>query len=51
MATFFKKHARIYLEFSIVIEGIQKFIDPVFDAVVNEVQFFMNWNASEAKWK
>ena len=31
------------LEFSVVIEGIRKFLEPVFDAIVNEDEWQKQW--------
>ncbi len=38
------------LEFSAVITNIQTFLEPVFNAVVNEDDFFGTWNCSDLKW-
>lgn len=41
------------LEFSVVIDEIQKFLEPVFEAIVNEDEwqqqwnFIMKWNKNE----
>ncbi|MCI8317993.1 MAG: nucleotidyl transferase AbiEii/AbiGii toxin family protein, partial [Lachnospiraceae bacterium] len=38
------------LEFSVVIEGIRKFLEPVFDAIVNEVEWQKTWDCTNAMW-
>lgn len=38
------------LEFSAVIEGIQNFLEPVFDAIVNEQEWQNFWNVSANIW-
>ncbi len=38
------------LEFSAVITNIQTFLEPVFNAVVNEDDFFGMWNCRDLKW-
>lgn len=38
------------LEFSVVIEKMQTFLEPVFDAIVNEDNFFYMWNCNNVKW-
>lgn len=38
------------LEFSVVIEEIQKFLEPVFDAIVNEDEFFHMWICNKTNW-
>lgn len=39
------------LEFSVVIEGIQSFLEPVFNAMVNEDEFQKVWYSIECNWK
>ncbi len=39
------------LEFSVVIEEIQTFLEPVFDAIVNEDEWKKQWNSIECNWK
>ena len=38
------------LEFSVAIEEIQKFLEPVFDAIVNEDDWQNNWDNFQGKW-
>ncbi len=38
------------LEFSVVIEGIQKFLEPVFDAIVNQIDITNCWCVKSQKW-
>lgn len=38
------------LEFSAVIEEIQKFIEPVFDAIVNEGEWQAKWESNISRW-
>lgn len=38
------------LEFSIVIEEIQNFLEPVFDAIVNEDEWQKHWIAKQNEW-
>lgn len=38
------------LEFSVVIEEIQKFLEPVFDAIVNEDELKKEWNTIKNQW-
>ena len=38
------------LEFSVVIEEIQKFLETVFDAIVNEDEFQKMWRAESQRW-
>ena len=38
------------LEFSAVIEEIQTFLEPVFEAIVNEKGFFHMWICDNANW-
>lgn len=37
------------LEFTVVIDEIQKFLEPVFDAIVNEDEWQKQWNSIK-KW-
>ena len=39
------------LEFSTVIEEIQTFLEPVFDAIVNEKEWQKQWHSIECDWK
>ena len=39
------------LEFSVVIEEIQTFLEPVFDAIVNEDEWQKQWCSIECNWK
>ena len=39
------------LEFSAVIEEIQKFLEPVFEAIVNEDEWQKQWHSIECNWK
>lgn len=39
------------LEFSVVIEEIQKFLEPVFDAIVNEDEWQKMWYSTDNKWR
>lgn len=38
------------LEFAIVIDDIQNFLEPVFDAIVNEDEWQEQWNSRLTKW-
>ena len=38
------------LEFPFVIAEIQTFLEPVFDAMVNNVKTLQNWNCNNRKW-
>ena len=38
------------LEFSAVIEEIQKFLEPVFDAILNESELQQKWQSQTDKW-
>ena len=38
------------LEFSVVIQAIQIFLEPVFDAIVNENEWFCFWESSHNMW-
>lgn len=38
------------LEFSVVIEGIQKFLEPVFDVIVNEEEWLCFWKSRHNMW-
>ncbi len=38
------------LEFSVVNEGIQKFLEPVFDAIVNQIDITNCWCVKSQKW-
>jgi hypothetical protein len=38
------------LEFSVVIEEIQKFLEPVFDAIVNEDEWEKCWKSQKQQW-
>ena len=39
------------LEFSVVIEEIQTFLEPVFAAIVNEDEWQNSWNATAISWR
>ncbi|TMN21824.1 nucleotidyl transferase AbiEii/AbiGii toxin family protein [Lentibacillus cibarius] len=39
------------MEFSIVMEGIQKFLFPIYQAVLDEKEFFQAWNCQLRKWE
>lgn len=39
------------LEFKIVIESIYTFLEPVWNAIINEDELFKMWNKNESKWK
>ena len=39
------------LEFSVVIQTIQTFLEPVFDAIVNEEECQSSWNTSVMSWR
>jgi predicted nucleotidyltransferase component of viral defense system len=39
------------LEFKTVIESIYIFLEPVWDAVINEDELFMMWNKNDSNWK
>ncbi|GAA0798636.1 nucleotidyl transferase AbiEii/AbiGii toxin family protein [Faecalicatena orotica] len=39
------------LEFTVVIEEIQAFLEPVFEAIVNEVEWQEQWNTSVMSWR
>ena len=38
------------LEFSVVIEGIQTFLEPVFDAIENEFEWYNSWKSKDGIW-
>ena len=38
------------LEFSVVIERIRKFLEPVFDAIVNEGKWQKDWESNISSW-
>jgi hypothetical protein len=38
-------------EFSIVIERLQLFLQPVFNAIVRENEFFMSWSSTLQVWE
>ena len=38
------------LEFTVVIDKIQKFLEPVFDAIVNEDEWQTVWKSNVKKW-
>ncbi len=38
------------LDFSAVIEGIQTFLEPVFDAIVNEEEWQAEWESNISRW-
>lgn len=39
------------LEFAIVIDEIRTFLEPVFDAIVNEKEWQNNWNSTVIRWR
>lgn len=39
------------IEFKTVIESLYTFLEPVWDAVINEGELFKVWNKNESKWK
>ncbi len=39
------------LEFSVVIEKMQKFLEPVFEAIVNEEELQQKWEKQTSKWR
>lgn len=39
------------LEFAVVIEEIQAFLEPVFDAIVNEDECQNSWNSKVTRWR
>ena len=39
------------LEFSVVIQSIQTFLEPVFDAIVNEDEWQKMWFSTDNKWR
>lgn len=38
------------LEFSVVIEEIQKFLEPVFEAIVDEDEWQQDWESNISRW-
>lgn len=38
------------LEFSVVIAEIQTFLKPVFDAIISEQEYIVNWNYNNKNW-
>ena len=46
---FLRKMPGIEADFVTVINEIQKFLEPVFNAIIDEEQFFLNW-AAKAEW-
>ena len=38
------------LEFSVVIEEMQKFLEPVFEAIVNEDEWQGEWESNISRW-
>lgn len=38
------------LEFSVVIAEIRTFLEPIFEAIMNEDEFFYMWNCNNVKW-
>ena len=38
------------LAFSVVIQAIQTFLEPVFDAIVNEDEWLEFWKSNAKKW-
>ena len=47
---FLKNIKNDMLEFSVVIEKMQKFLEPVFDAIVNEEEWQKMWSSKVIKW-
>jgi len=47
---FTKKTPGIESDFATVINGIRKFLGPVFNALVKENQFFLKWAATKTEW-
>ena len=39
------------LAFSVVIQSIQTFLEPVFDAIVNEDEWQKMWYSTDNKWR
>ena len=39
------------IEFKTVIESLYTFLEPIWDAVINEGELFKVWNKNESKWK
>ena len=39
------------LEFSVVIQSIQTFLEPVFDSIVNEDEWQKMWFSTDNKWR
>jgi len=39
------------LDLAVVINGIQKFLEPVYDAMVNETEWQKNWDSKNQEWK
>ena len=38
------------LEFAVVIKEMQKFLEPVFDAIVDEGEWDKEWNSNSGTW-
>ena len=38
------------LDLSVVIAEIQTFLKPVFDAIINEQEYIVNWNCNNKNW-
>ena len=39
------------LEFSVVIQSIQTFLEPVFDSIVNEDEWQNSWDTTVIRWR
>lgn len=48
---FLIKMPGIDIDFTVVIDGIQNFLEPIFNAIVDGKRFFMSWDKKESKWK
>ena len=48
---FTKKTPGIETDFTTVITGIQKFLEPVFIALIDKKQFLLNWTATKIAWE
>jgi len=40
----------VFIEFSEVMDYIQKFLEPIFNTIINETQFLLNWSAVKSQW-
>jgi hypothetical protein len=48
---FLKKSKLPDLDFNLVIETMQRFLNPVFEAFLSETEFFGQWDSSVRIWK